>query len=162
MTSIANAMPCPRRPILQSMVRQSGPASKSMLYGTILHGLLQRALSEQTFDLDSTRLRLDEDLSKEDRKLEMWGAKLGFEDVKLEVGEKARIGFETFGRKWIGSTPMVNLANYRPVFWELKFPVAWRRASRFGRRKALVAGYQWTARHRRGHLVSQMGSQGQS
>jgi len=108
MTSISNAMPCPRKPILQSLVKVPGPGSKAMLYGTILHGLLQEALSEQDFAVDSTRRRLDNDLKREERRLDMWGAGLGLEDVRLEVGAKAGKGFETFAQKWVGAKVKVN------------------------------------------------------
>lgn len=107
MTSIANAMPCPRKPILQSLVKVAGPGSKAMLYGTILHGLLQGALSEQNFSIEETRRRLDDDLRKEERRLEVWGTGLGVEDVRVDVGTKAGQGFETFGSKWVGATPRV-------------------------------------------------------
>lgn len=103
MTAISNAMPCPRKPLLQSLVKISGPGSKAMLYGNILHGLLQEAMSQQDFDIDSTRRRLDNDLKKEERRLEVWGAGLAVEDVRLEVGAKAGQGFETFARKWVGA-----------------------------------------------------------
>ena len=107
MTAIANSMPCPRKPILQSLVKVAAPSSKAMMYGTILHGLLQGALLDQDFTIDSTRRRLEEDLQKEERRLEIWGTGLGVEDVKLEVGAKAGHGFETFGNKWIGATVKV-------------------------------------------------------
>ena len=107
MTSIANAMPCPRRPILQSMLKVAGPSNKAMLYGTLLHTLLQRALEEQDFDIDSTRRRLNDELSKEAVKLDVWGADLGLENVRLEVGAKAGQEFATFGNRWIGSSPKV-------------------------------------------------------
>ena len=76
-----------------------------MLYGTILHGLLQGALSEQDFTEDKTTLRLEADLSKEERKLEIWGSGLNLDDVKLEVADKAAKGFEVFGNKWVGPVP---------------------------------------------------------
>lgn len=81
-----------------------------MMYGTILHGLLQGALSEQGFGEDETARRLEEDLAKEERKLEVWGAGLGLDDVRLEVGQKAGIGFETFGNRWVGPAPKAGLA----------------------------------------------------
>lgn len=109
MTSIANAMPCPRKPILQSLVKIAGPSSKAMLYGTILHGLLQGALSEQDFSMEETQRRLDEDLRKDERRLEVWGTGLAVEDVRLEVGRKAAEGFQTFGNKWVGATPKVRI-----------------------------------------------------
>jgi DNA replication ATP-dependent helicase Dna2 len=112
MTSIANAMPCPRKPLLQALVKPSGPSTKSMLYGTILHTLLQGALSEQGFAEADTWRRLDEDLSKEERKLEIWGAGLDIDDVRLELGEKAEKGFEVFGDKWVGPAPKAGHGNF--------------------------------------------------
>jgi DNA replication ATP-dependent helicase Dna2 len=109
MTSIANAMPCPRKPILQTLLKPPAPPSKAMLYGSILHGLLQGALLEQNFSSDETWRRLKEDLNKEERRLEVWGTGLGEDDVKLDVGQKAGRGFEEFGEKWIGVTPKVRL-----------------------------------------------------
>ncbi|ORX38549.1 AAA domain-domain-containing protein, partial [Kockovaella imperatae] len=109
MTSIANAMPCPRRPILQSMVKPSGPSSKSMLYGTLLHTLLQRAMSEQDFSVEATRQRLNDELNKESTKLDIWGADLGWEDVRLEVGAKAGEEFSRFANRWIGPSPKIPL-----------------------------------------------------
>lgn len=109
MTSISNAMPCPRRPILQSLIKMPGPLSKPMLYGNMLHGLLQSALQEQDFETGSTRRRLDEELGKEAIRIDLWGADLGVEDVRLEVGSKAGQGFETFGRKWVGANVTVRV-----------------------------------------------------
>lgn len=109
MTSIANAMPCPRKPVLQTLVKGDGPSSKAMLYGTILHGLLQRSLCEQDFSMEKTRKRVREELNKDERRLELWGAGLAEDDVKLDVGEKAGEGFETFARKWIGAIPRVSI-----------------------------------------------------
>lgn len=108
MTSIAGAMPCPRKPLLQSLVKPAAPPSKAILYGTIQHSLLQSALSEQGFSVDDTRRRLDEELKKEERRLEIWGAGLGIEDVRLEVGDRAGKGFQTFGDKWVTDVPRVS------------------------------------------------------
>jgi DNA replication ATP-dependent helicase Dna2 len=89
------------------MVKASGPATKSILYGNIQHTLLQSALSERTFSADETRRRLDEELKRESVKLDIWGAGMGIEDVRAEIGARAELGFQTFGDKWIGATPEV-------------------------------------------------------
>jgi DNA replication ATP-dependent helicase Dna2 len=109
MTSIANAMPCTRKPILQQMVKASGPATKPILYGNIQHTLLQSALTERRFSADDTRRRLDEELKKEPVKLDIWGAGMGIEDVRAEIGQKAEMGFQAFGDKWVGAVPKVGL-----------------------------------------------------
>lgn len=108
MTSIANAMPCTRKPILQQMVKASGPATKSILYGNIQHTLLQSALTDRAFSADATRRRLDQELKKESVKLDIWGAGMGIEDVRAEIGQKAELGFQAFGDKWIGNVPKVS------------------------------------------------------
>jgi DNA replication ATP-dependent helicase Dna2 len=108
MTSIANAMPCTRKPILQQMVKASGPATKPILYGNIQHTLLQSALTDRAFSADDTRRRLDEELKKESTKLDIWGAGMGIEDVRAEIGQKAEVGFQAFGDKWVGSLPKVS------------------------------------------------------
>ena len=109
MTSIANAMPCPRRPLLQALVKPPSPSSKPVIFGNILHNLLQGALSESDFSFDATRRRVEQDLQKEERKLEIWGSSLGLEDVRVEVMQRAGKSFQSFGEKWIGADPSVSL-----------------------------------------------------
>lgn len=108
MTAIANAMPCPRRPILNSLLKTSGPQSKAVVYGNLLHGLLQSALQEQDFTPESTEARLEGMLKREDVRLDVWGAGLNVRDVKEEMGDRAREGFKTFRDKWVGERPGVS------------------------------------------------------
>ncbi|OCF42705.1 DNA replication ATP-dependent helicase Dna2 [Kwoniella heveanensis CBS 569] len=106
MTSIANAMPCPRKPVLQTLIKDSGPPSKAMLYGTLLHSLLQGALLEQSFDADSTFERIDKELKREQTKMEVWSTGMGTMDVCEEIGLKSGRSFEVFGQKWVGEKPI--------------------------------------------------------
>ncbi|ODN92700.1 DNA replication ATP-dependent helicase Dna2 [Cryptococcus wingfieldii CBS 7118] len=105
MTSIANAMPCPRKPILQTLIKTPAPPTKPLLYGTVLHQLLQDALLEQEFGAVETFRRLDKELKKEERRLEVWGTGMGIQDVREEVGQKAGRGFEIFKENWVGPEP---------------------------------------------------------
>ncbi|KAK4689519.1 DNA replication ATP-dependent helicase/nuclease Dna2, partial [Tremellales sp. Uapishka_1] len=105
MTSIANAMPCPRKPLLQALTKIPGPPNKPILYGNILHGLLQGAMMEQSFGEKETYARLGQELKKEDMRLQIWGAGMETGDVREEAGAKAGKGFETFGDKWVKETP---------------------------------------------------------
>nr|ODN98785.1 DNA replication ATP-dependent helicase Dna2 [Cryptococcus depauperatus CBS 7855] len=106
MTSIANAMPCPRKPILQALIKTPAPPTKPLLYGTLLHSLLQGALLEQDFQADGTFRRLDAELRKEERRLEIWSTGLDMLDIKDEVGVKAGRGFEVFEHKWVHDKPI--------------------------------------------------------
>ncbi|OWZ43190.1 DNA replication ATP-dependent helicase Dna2 [Cryptococcus neoformans C23] len=105
MTSIANAMPCPRKPIIQSLIRTPGPPTKPLLYGTLLHSLLQGALLQQDFDAGGTFRRLDAELKKDEIKLDIWSTDMGILDVREEVGVKAGRGFEVFGERYITKDP---------------------------------------------------------
>lgn len=108
MTTIANAMPCPRKPILQSLIKIPGPSSKAILYGNLGHTLLQGALGDQVFKAEATHERLEKELGKETMRLEVWGAGMNVRDIQEEVGKSAGRGFETFGEKWVGPEPRVN------------------------------------------------------
>ncbi|OXG49236.1 DNA replication ATP-dependent helicase Dna2 [Cryptococcus neoformans] len=105
MTSIANAMPCPRKPIIQSLIRTPGPPTKPLLYGNLLHSLLQGALLQQDFDAGGTFRRLDAELKKDEIKLDIWSTDMGILDVREEVGVKAGRGFEVFGERYITKDP---------------------------------------------------------
>lgn len=80
----------------------------SMLYGTLLHGLLQRALLEQSFDPLATDMRLSEELKKETVKLDVWAVDSSEDVVRLDIGGKGGTAFETFAKKWIGAAPTVS------------------------------------------------------
>lgn len=108
MTAIANAMPCPRRPLLQSLARLPEPPSKAMLFGNLLHSLLQGSLLEQSFDPASTAKRVENELSRDDQRLQVWGAGLDVASVIEDIGPKAQDAFAAFGRKWVGPVPKVS------------------------------------------------------
>jgi DNA replication ATP-dependent helicase Dna2 len=105
MTAVADAMPCPRKPILNQRVKLPEPVTKSMLYGIVLHSLLQGSLAEQSFDPESTARRIAAELSLEDRRLEVWGAGFSPDDMETELGAQAEDAFATFGRRWVGPEP---------------------------------------------------------
>lgn len=79
--------------------------TKPLLYGNILHELLQDALQTKDFSQFALRKKLDQLLRRPDMQLDMWAAELGFEDVKAEVWEKAGLAILQFGGKWVGPAP---------------------------------------------------------
>lgn len=40
--------------------------------------------------------------------MDIWWAGLGIEEVREEVGAKARVEFETFADRWVGERPNVS------------------------------------------------------
>lgn len=102
MTAMAGSQPCPRRPLLQSLMRLPEPPSKAMTYGNILHALLQSSLTQQNFDPDFTKQSIAAELGDEGRRLEIWGSGLSDKDIEDDLGPMAVDAFSSFGRKWVG------------------------------------------------------------
>jgi DNA replication ATP-dependent helicase Dna2 len=108
MTSIANALPCPRKPLVQALIKTPAPPTKPLLYGNLIHTLLQGALQDHDFSARATSARLEEELKKETTKMDIWWAGLGIEEVREEVGARACAEFETFAERWVGAEPSVS------------------------------------------------------
>jgi DNA replication ATP-dependent helicase Dna2 len=109
MTSIANALPCSRKPLVQALIKTPAPPTKPLLYGNLIHTLLQGALQDRDFSAKATSARLEQELKKETIKMDIWWAGLGIEEVREEVGAKAREEFQTFAERWVGEKPNVSL-----------------------------------------------------
>lgn len=84
-------------------------SSKPLLYGNILHELLQETLQTREFSAQSIKACLDAILRKPSFQLDIWSCDLGIEEVRAEVWEKAMQSLVTFGDKWVGSDPKVCL-----------------------------------------------------
>lgn len=77
------------------------------MYGNIQHALLQSSLTEQSFEEEATRRRLDDELRKESTRLEIWGAGMDVQEIRMDLGARAGRGFEVFANKWVGPAPKV-------------------------------------------------------
>jgi DNA replication ATP-dependent helicase Dna2 len=83
----------------------SNATTKPLLYGNILHELLQEALCVQEFDHVALKKMLEKILRRPQIQLDLWAADLGMEEVRFEVWEKASAGLLGFGQRWIGARP---------------------------------------------------------
>jgi hypothetical protein len=84
-------------------------SSKPLLYGNILHELLQTTLQTREFSAQALKACLDALLRKPGFQLDIWSCDLGIEEVRAEVWEKALQSLVTFGDKWVGEVPKVRL-----------------------------------------------------
>lgn len=82
-------------------------SSKPLLYGNILHELLQETLQTREFSAQSIKACLDALLRKPSFQLDIWSCDLGIEEVRAEVWEKAMQSLVTFGDMWVGPEPKV-------------------------------------------------------
>lgn len=88
-----------------SLSRYSNATTKPLLYGNILHEVLQECLQTQDFDPTSMKRILEQILQRPQMQLDMWAAELSVEDVRVEVWEKIGTGLLNFGPRWVGKDP---------------------------------------------------------
>ncbi|KAJ9114076.1 hypothetical protein QFC22_005896 [Naganishia vaughanmartiniae] len=107
MTSLAGAVGCRRKPLVMDLVKGGGgnASSKPLLYGNILHELLQETFQTRRFSAQDMKSCLDTLLRKPGYQLDIWSCDLGVEEVRAEVWEKALQSLVTFGNKWVGEKP---------------------------------------------------------
>lgn len=96
-------------------------STKPLLYGNILHELLQTTLQTREFSLEAIKACLDSILRKPGFQLDMWSCELGVEEVRGEVWEKALQSLVSFGDKWTGPAPKVSRVpekqNFQLIPW---------------------------------------------
>lgn len=83
----------------------SNATTKPLLYGNVLHELLQECLQTQDFDPANMKRILEQILLRPQMQLDMWAAELSMEDVRVEVWEKVDTGLLNFGERWVGQHP---------------------------------------------------------
>ncbi|KAM5139446.1 DNA replication ATP-dependent helicase/nuclease DNA2 [Callospermophilus lateralis] len=86
-TSIASSIRCMRRAVLSETFRNSNPATRQMLIGTILHEVFQKAISSKSFTPEKLQ-ELSCQIVQEIKHLkEMYRLNLNPDEVKQEVEE---------------------------------------------------------------------------
>ncbi|KAL5490161.1 DNA2 [Sanghuangporus weigelae] len=113
-TSIANALHCPRRSLLSLMVHSSSDKTPSLIWGSMLHEIMQRCLSTQRWDVSSIESFIDESIQK--NLMEFVQIDVGVDEAKIEISKRAG-GLKVFGERFLGETPKPNatLSNTRDV-----------------------------------------------
>lgn len=79
-TSIADSHTCMRKSVLQDRVRATSSLSKALIYGSILHALLQDSLAKADFTDESMRLEIENQVASNLEKLFLVGEAV--EDAK--------------------------------------------------------------------------------
>ncbi|KAI0262628.1 Dna2-domain-containing protein [Gloeopeniophorella convolvens] len=99
---LASAPNCQRRPLVTALVRAPSPPSPALVYGTVLHDVLQTCLREKRWDAHWIEERVEEALSSTLGSLVRAGVTLS--TAKDEILRRAA-GVETFGSRYIGDEP---------------------------------------------------------
>lgn len=101
---LASAPNCQRRPLVTALVRAPSPPTPALVYGTVLHDVVQKCLQEKRWDAPWLESRVDAALSIAFGDLIRAGVTVSV--AKDEILRRAA-GVETFGQRYIGNQPKV-------------------------------------------------------
>jgi DNA replication ATP-dependent helicase Dna2 len=102
---LASAPNCQRRPLVTALVRAPSPPTPALIYGTILHDVVQKCLQERRWDAQWIEAHVDTALSMAFGELVRAGVTVSV--AKDEILRRAA-GVETFGGRYIGDEPKVS------------------------------------------------------
>ena len=101
---LASAPNCQRRPLVTALVRALSPPTPALVYGTVLHDVVQKCLQEKRWDAPWIETCVDAALSVSFGDLVRVGVTPSV--AKDEILHRAA-GVETFGQRYIEDHPKV-------------------------------------------------------
>ncbi|KIJ63491.1 hypothetical protein HYDPIDRAFT_175890 [Hydnomerulius pinastri MD-312] len=113
-TALSNAPQCRRKPLLSSLVRSTSDTTPALVWGNMLHEVMQTCLSAQQWDEKYIDELIDDVVMKNLSELIKIG--LGIVEAKREVKLRSK-GLRVFSERYIAGTPKPDavLANTRAV-----------------------------------------------
>ncbi|GAA5964056.1 hypothetical protein JCM3765_000884 [Sporobolomyces pararoseus] len=101
-TKVADSSHCTRKALLQEIIRSSGPPTPSLVYGNMLHELMQKSLLENRWDEEFRKKTINEILAENGGAL--WSMDLSFDEAREQVLERSK-DFEAFAQRFVGDKP---------------------------------------------------------
>ncbi|GAA5836873.1 hypothetical protein JCM9279_007686 [Rhodotorula babjevae] len=104
-TKVADSSHCTRKAVLQELIRTLGQSSPSLLYGNMLHSLLQSCMTDAKWD-DEYRFERIDDIVKDNGGM-LWELEMSFDKVRLELRERSK-EFEAFADRFAHDKPQAD------------------------------------------------------
>ncbi|KAI9456742.1 AAA domain-containing protein [Russula earlei] len=104
---LASAPNCQRRPLITMLLRTPSPPTPALVYGTVLHNVLQKCLQEKRWDMPWMEAHVEAALSMAFGDLVRAGITLSI--AKDETLRRA-VGVKAFGERYIGDNPKPDAA----------------------------------------------------
>ncbi|GEM10851.1 DNA replication helicase Dna2 [Rhodotorula toruloides] len=104
-TKVADSSHCTRKAVLQEIIRTIGGSTPSLLYGNMLHSLMQACMLEGRWDDEFRQSKID-DIVKEHGG-QLWTIDVGFEKAKEDLLNRSK-EFEAFAERFVGDKPKVD------------------------------------------------------
>lgn len=106
-TKVADSSHCTRKAVLQEIIRTVGGSTPSLLYGIMLHSLMQSCMMKGRWDDEYRHGKIDEVVKEYGGQL--WTIDVGFEKAKEELLNRSK-DFEAFAERFVGEKPKVRHA----------------------------------------------------
>ncbi|GJN93127.1 hypothetical protein Rhopal_006172-T1 [Rhodotorula paludigena] len=101
-TKVADSSHCTRKAVLQELIRTLGGSTPSLLYGNMLHSLLQTCMAANRWDEEFRHARIDECVKESGGQL--WTLDVSFEKARQELRDRSK-EFEVFAERFVGAKP---------------------------------------------------------
>lgn len=108
-TKVADSSNCARKALLQEIIRTVGGAAPPLVYGNMLHELMQACLSEERWDDEWRKEKIDEILKGEVQTL--WSMDLSIDKAREEMLDKSK-EFGAFKDQFVGEAPGVRSSRF--------------------------------------------------
>lgn len=104
-TKAADSSHCTRKAVLQEIIRTTGETTPSLVYGNMLHALMQACMLANRWDEPFRQDKAREIVKASGGQL--WTLHVGFEQAEEELAERSK-GFEAFADRFMGKQPKVS------------------------------------------------------
>ena len=105
-TQVADVFECPRKAVLQTRVRAGNEVSEAMVFGKMLHDILQQSLVRKAFSIESLRATLKSVIEEGVEDL----FAIGMDEVEARKKLDAHLSkLQEWGNKFLGNLPKVSL-----------------------------------------------------
>ncbi|BGP57825.1 DNA replication endonuclease-helicase Dna2 [Rhodotorula sphaerocarpa] len=101
-TKAADSSHCTRKAVLQEIIRTTGETTPSLVYGNMLHALMQACMLANRWDEPFRQDKAREIVKASGGQL--WTLNVGFEQAEEELAERSK-GFEAFADRFTGKQP---------------------------------------------------------
>lgn len=105
-TSISNTTQCIRKPLLSLLLHSLSDVSPALVWGNILHDVMQKCLAARRWDDAYLEDLIDKGLRANLN--ELVKINMGIDEAKVEVQKRAK-GLKSFGKRFIANEPSVRV-----------------------------------------------------
>ena len=114
-TTISTASKCTRKPLLSALLRSSADATPALVWGNMLHEVMQACLAAGEWSSGFLEDRIEQVVR--DGLLDLVRIDVGIEAARVELRMRAQ-GLSKFSERFIGEEPKVRISTHKSSFFQ--------------------------------------------